>query len=154
MAQAQLPKLWSSMEQVMRPEERKAGLGPSVVGLDCMERSLADFQPDLQAGVRDGMAFFSDYVLLWRTPPNPGLGTIFKMLRKGTDSVVAHRRIPRSDVVGVRIVNEAPPHWSLMGELEFLKLSTADGEYWHWLDTVSMDGKLDKVSDLLATYPR
>jgi hypothetical protein len=152
MAQAQLRKLWSSMEQIIEPNERKTALGPSVIGLDCMARSLPDFQRDTQAGVRDGLAFFEDHVLLWRTPPNPGLGTLFRIWRQGAASVVPHRRIPRAEIVSVSVVKEAPPHWRLMGEIEFLKLRTANEEYWHWLDTASMGDKLDRMTAMLRSY--
>lgn len=154
MVQAQLPKLWSSMKEVMQPDERDEGaLVPSVIGLQCADRTLADFQRCQQAGVRDAVALFERHVLIVRTPPNPGLGTIFKAMRKGAASVVPHLRIPRSDIVAAAVVREPPPDWRLIGDLEFLKVSTRDGDLWHWIDTISMDGKDAGLAEFLTTYP-
>jgi hypothetical protein len=152
MSQAQLSKLWSAMEQVVNPDEKKTGLGPSLVGLQCDSRSLGDFQRDTQSGIRDAMAFYPDHVLVVRTPPNPGFGTLFKILTKGSASVVPHNRIPRTEITGLSVVQEAPPGWRLMGELEFLRLSTRNGDVWHWIDPISMDGKLEKLLERVGTY--
>jgi hypothetical protein len=140
------------MEQVGRPEEKAGALGPTLVGLQCAGRSLADFQRDTQAGVRDGIAFFEDYVLIVRTPPNPGLGTLFKIMTKGTASVVPHSRIPKADITGLSVVQEAPPSWRLIGELDFLKLSTREGDIWHWIDTGSMGDQFDTLMGRLGGY--
>lgn len=137
----------------MTPEEREGSLGPSLVGLQCAERSLIDFQRDERAGIRDAVAFYDDHLLIVRTPPNPGLGSLFKALVGNTASAVPHARIDRADIDAACIAREAPSHWRLMGDLEFLKLSTRQGEQWHWIDTASMDGKLTRLTELLDDYP-
>jgi hypothetical protein len=141
------------MKEVMRPDESQA-LGPSVIGLQCAGRTLGDFQRDLQAGVRDAVALYEDHILIVRTPPNPGLRTALKAMRGGAASVVPHERILRSNIVAAGVVNDAPPDWRLLGDLTFLRLSTRDGDHWHWIDTGAMQGKDVGLAEMLATYPR
>ncbi|HEY6729723.1 MAG TPA: hypothetical protein VI039_01725 [Solirubrobacterales bacterium] len=152
MSQAHLSKLWSSVDQVMRDDERKGALGPTIVGLQCGGRELADFVRDQQAGVRDGVALFADYVLIVRTPPNPGVRTIFKAMRKGGASVVPHSRLPRSAVKAVEVTSSPPPGWRLTGEIKFLRITTSEGDVWHWLDEASMSGKEERLAEMLSTY--
>jgi len=152
MPQAQLPKLWSAMKQVMRADETQA-LGPSVIGLQCGGRTLAEFQRGVQAGIRDAIALYEDHVLVVRTPLNPGIRTALRVMRSGSASVVPHERILRSAIVAAGVVSDPPPQWPLMGDLAFVRLSTRDGDHWHWIDTIAMQGKDAGLAEVLAEYP-
>jgi hypothetical protein len=155
-AQAQLDRLWTCLDQVIRQDERHRGLGPTAVGLQCGGRDLFAFQRDLQAGIRDGVCLQADRVLIVRTPANPGIGLALKALMGGASAVVPHQRIAIAEVTAIDIVKAAPPGWSLIGDLDFLRLTTRSGAIWHWLDWVSLRGQeqkflasVEKFRDLL-----
>ena len=128
MTKAQLPKLWTCGEQVIRDDERGAGLGPSAVGLQCNVRTHAEFQADVRAGVRDSLSLHPDHILIVRTPPRGGLGFAVKAVLRGTASVVPHLRIPRSDVSALQLGQTPAPGWHLVSDFLFLRITTATGD--------------------------
>ena len=148
----QLPKLWTCVDQVIRDDERGAGLGPSAVGLQCNVRTLAEFQADVHAGVRDSLAFHPDHILIVRTPPRAGLGFAVKAVLRGTASVVPHLRIPRSDVSALQLGQTPPPGWHLLSDFLFLRITTATGDNWHWVDRDSMQGKMQRFENAVAAF--
>jgi hypothetical protein len=151
MTTAQVDKLWVCFRQIARDDEKKTAIC-STVGLQCAGRKLADFQRDLASGVRDGFVFYKDHVVIVRTPPNPGLGSVVKILLRGTGSVVPHSRLPRSAFSGIEIASGPPPGWNLLRDFRFLHAQTAQGELWYWIDDDSMTGKETYLERAVGLY--
>ena len=151
MTKVQLPKLWTCVDQVIRDDER--GAGPSRAQSDFNATCARSPSPSRRARRRkDSLAFHPDHILIVRTPPRAGLGFAVKAVLRGTASVVPHLRIPRSDVSALQLGPTPPPEWHLLSDFLFLRITTATGDNWHWVDRDSMQGKMQRFADAVAAF--
>jgi hypothetical protein len=153
MAEAQKSKLLSCFDQVARDDERSNGI-LSTYGLQLGNRSPAEFRAHVEAGIRDAVFLYNDHGLIVRTPPNPGLGTLAKvLLTRSTSSIVPHLRFSRADVRSVDVTGSPPPGLPLIGAMRFLRITTERESYWHWIDeTLADDWNNNRLNEISTLY--